>query len=142
MPGFDIKNAPDIATIEDEGRWEQVRDINGDLMWEDDEKKKPVRMLVVGSYSKTYIEMQQRQSKRMSRGISRGGELDIDQNSIDLLAVCVKKWEGFSSGSEAFVCNYDNVKALLTSDKAQHIKTQVQRWVMDHERFFASAVAS
>lgn len=135
--GFDLSTAPDLGAIEDEGVVLELRDEHDEPMTYGADKK-PVTITVCGTYSTTYLNVIKEQKRRFGKKLGRGGNIsDITEgHDIEAMVACVKAWEGFTANGSAFPCTKANVTAVLTSSKAQHIRTQVERVMGDHERFF------
>jgi len=145
MQGFDINTAPDIASIEEEGQVIHLRDARDDLMYygEGDDRK-PVTVTVAGTYSNTYRDIVKTQSRRVGKRIGHGGDFleFAEEDALERVAGCVLAWDGFFASGKPLPCTTTNVSAVLSSPKAQHIRTQVERAMSNHERFFSTRSAS
>lgn len=139
MTGFDLSTAPDLGAIEDEGQVVHIRDEMDEPMYHGKgADEKPVTITVVGTYSKTYLDVTRAQQRKLGKRLGRGGDMTelAEGNALEAIAACVKAWDGFLSDGKPFPCTRPNAAVLLSSSKAQHIRRQVEHAMGDHERFF------
>jgi hypothetical protein len=135
--GFNVKTAPDLSKLEDEGIWVELIDPEGEEMvwWEDDGEEHPVRILMAGSYSRRYRRAYEAQTTRAvnsRRAMKVTGGLIASQRR-ELAAACTLKWEGIHDGTGVIECNRENALALYT----EHlwVLEQVEQAMNDHAGF-------
>lgn len=139
--GFDLDTAPDLAAIEDEGIVVALRDAHDEPMtYTDGGTVKPVTITVLGTYSKTYLDITAAQRRRMGKRLGRGNDLMevAEDNATEAVVACVRAWDGFFANGKPFPCTKPNVTTLLRSTRAQHIRRQIEQAMGDHERFFTT----
>jgi len=131
--GFDLATAAPVSELEETGQWIEIVGTEGEvLLW--DNHTKPVRIQVIGSYSKTYRKLMHTQTtkavKRKTTQIT--GEL-LARQRLEVVAGSVQSWEGFYNAGKKLDCTRDNVKLVL--DNYPYIMEQVEAALEDHEAF-------
>ncbi len=139
--GLDIGSLPRVGDLEDEGVVVELRDINDErLFWQDEKgNEKPVTITVAGSYSHRYRRTQEAQTTRVMKrrgGVQVTGEM-LSRQRLELIASCVLGWEGFVAQGKAWPCTKENVMQALQA--APYIREQVEAAMEDHEAFFKRA---
>jgi len=138
--GFDLSTAPDHSAIEDEGQVVVLRNVLDDPMTYVDTagNTQPVTWTVRGTFSATYRRVIEQQKRAVGKRIRRGEDVieATDGNELAAMVACTVAWAGFMSGGQPLPCTPENVRAVLSSPKAQHIVEQVRRAMGDHEAFF------
>ncbi len=139
--GFDLKTASPVSVLEDEGAWIEINGIEGEpMLW--GPEKKPVRIRVVGSYSKLYRRLTHAQTtkavKRRTTQIT--GEL-LHKQRMEVISGCVLAWEGFFNGPGVELpFARENVKLVL--EGYPYILEQVEAAIEDHEAFTGASSSS
>lgn len=138
--GFDVTAAGNtVQDKEGEGVWVNLRDVNNDpVEYEKDGEKRPLRILVAGTYSKQYRDISDRQRNKLLK--TRRMQLTGDQlreNQREASAHCCIAWEGFHAAGKEFACNPTNAMAVFKA--APWFQEQVEEQMQDHESFFRNA---
>lgn len=136
--GFDISGQKAVvASREDEGTVIHVRNEVGDHL-HFGEDKKPVTILVAGSYSTVYRKALDAQRDRMMkhRRLSATGE-QLARNQLELIAACVLSWEGFCDGPKVVPCTKENAITILSL--FPWIREDVEAAMGDHQSFFKNS---
>lgn len=130
---MEIGNSKTVGEREEEGVTIDVKDAKGD-------REPGVTITVVGSYSDTYRKLQNknRDSMLKKRGRLEGDELE--GQSVETTARCIKSWAGFTSSGKEFPYTTANAVALLTS--CPWIREQVEEAIHDHAAFFPKPLAA
>lgn len=133
--GVDISSsAKEVSAREDKGTWIEYRDEQDELYLQDDGQggKKPVRGLVVGTYSARYRRAQEEMRRGMIKsGRGRPDEKIINTAQLKLEGSLVVEWE--------FVTNGAPSKPEVLFEEAPWIRKQTVDAGEDHARFFESA---
>lgn len=135
--GFDLSAAKPVAELEDEGVWVNLRDGLSEQMYYTDGngEKKPVRVLVAGTYSNVYRKAQDAQTERNLKRRAKTVNADaVNRERMALTVACVLDWEGMFANGSPLPCDKEMVAAVLT--QAPWIREQVEEQMTDHESFF------
>lgn len=139
MQGLNISNTRTIAEREDEGTTVHVRGADSEqLYFQDGAERKPVTLLVAGTYSKIYRRTidSQREKLLKQRRSSLSSE-QIARQQLEAIAACILGWEGIFNGDQALPLNKENAITLLES--APWVREQVEEAMNDHAAFFTNS---
>ena len=138
--GFDLATASPVSELEEQGAWIELVGIEGEPMLFGAERK-PVRMLVAGSYSKLYRKLTHAQTtkavKRRTTKIT--GEL-LHKQRLEVISGCVLAWEGFYEAGVELPFTRENIKKVLGG--FGYILEQVEAAIEDHEAFTGASSSS
>ena len=131
--GFDLATVAPVSELEETGAWIEIIGTEGEtLLWDNDTK--PVRIQVIGSYSKTYRKLTHAQTtkavKRRTTQIT--GEL-LARQRLEVVSGCVVDWEGFYNAGKKLEPTREKIKIVL--DGFPYIMEQVEAALEDHEAF-------
>jgi hypothetical protein len=133
LGGFDLSTAPPVSELEETGQWIEIIGTEGEVLkWDNDTK--PVRIQVIGSYSKTYRQLMHAQTTKAvkRKTVQITGEL-LARQRLEVVAGSVQAWEGFYNAGKELDCSRENVKIVL--DGFPYIMEQVEAALEDHEAF-------
>jgi len=136
-PSLDLGSLTSVAEQEEEGHWVEIDHPSGGplCMGKQDQ---PLRIKVVGSYSKTYRTNAKRQHQELLQKRGKFSESDKERRDLDTLVVCTKAWEhAYDDKGKAIPFNADNVRILYA--QAPFIFDQVDSAIVDHAAFFPSS---
>lgn len=137
MDGFNLSTVTPAEDREDAGVTVHVRDARGESMFYGDDKK-PVTILVAGTYSKLYRKVTSAIRDRALK--QRRATLTADilfEQQLETVASCILAWDGFFDGDASFPLTKANAMRLLSM--APWIREDVEVAMQDHESFFENS---
>jgi hypothetical protein len=133
LNGFDLGSTKGVEEREEDGQVIELHDAELEPLLYGSQKR-PVTMTIVGSYSPTYKRAEESQ---LSKTLRRRGQVltgpELKAQRTELLAACVKAWDGFFEDGNPVPCERSFVLDVLR--KAPWIREQVERAVDDHAGF-------
>ncbi len=136
---MDISTNKSVAEREEEGTLVHIKDAAGELAYYGENQ--PVTMIVAGTYSTTYRKaVASNRDKWLKRRTQQLDGDQLDQQSLETTAACIKGWDGFFSGETPVPLSKPNAVALL--DNAPWIREQVEGAMNDHASFFPKPSAA
>lgn len=138
--GIDLEGVSEVADREGQGRVVHVLGKNMEPAYytNGDGERKPVTVLIAGSFSALYRQTLDMQTQRMLKKRQATVTTEIlAKHRLELVAVCILAWEGFVFGGKPYPLTVPNAMTLLS--KAEWIRTQLEEAQNDHEGFSVDA---
>lgn len=132
----------DTTQLSEEGVDMELLDPNGDPIFQDEEKTKPVTIRVLGRDSEQFMRTQRRQiERRLQR--QRGQRMrqipieELVEEQSELLAAVTVNWSGIEEKSASVPFNPANVRRIYKN--YPWIREQVDNFIGDRANFMKSA---
>jgi predicted nucleotidyltransferase len=113
--------------------------VTGELLWGDEEKTKPVEVVLYGTASKQYRNalnaMQARQLKRQAKKEKQTPEI-LKEESVSLLVACIAKFNEFALDG-VVPSNDADYRSLLSDPAFSWVKEQIDEGLGDVSNFLA-----
>lgn len=128
----------DVGSMADEGMVVELYHptTRQPLLADDGEK---TTVTVLGRYSDKYLSLQRKvQNRRLAT--QRGSRVkitaeEIEAETTDLLANCIKLWHGIKLDGVELDCNYANAKMLLEDRRFGWFREQIDEAINDDANF-------
>lgn len=132
-------NQLDTQAAASKGAWLHLRHpVTGDLLFDDPEQKKPMRIELLGADSKEYRgEMHRTKNERLrevqGEGVGDRPSQDAEARAVAIAAVCTRAFENIKLNGVALVCTPEIAITVYT--KFDWIFRQVSSFIENRKNF-------
>lgn len=135
---FDLAKFDTRAGAE-EGAILHLRDLAGELLYDDENK--PVTIRMAGADSRRHERARRLIQDRRMRSAQRGSRTvsseELDEDALTLLAACAIEWSGFVLDGQPIEC--DEKTARQVFERFPDIRDQADRFIADRANFMKAS---